>query len=151
MAGSKIPSSFFPVCVTVFATQHWKHDVWDDGYHVLMRSCLAEETWNISYPFNAPLLIQVFLLLADLWHAAPLLLYQCYNFLFSNQSCLSPFSDHTTKCLYFGIEQVPVVAIMTTGGGTRALTAMYAHLLSVQELKVLDSVSYITGLSGTTW
>ncbi|KFO86323.1 Cytosolic phospholipase A2 epsilon, partial [Buceros rhinoceros silvestris] len=48
-------------------------------------------------------------------------------------------------------DEVPVVAIMTTGGGTRALTAMYAHLLSVQELKVLDSVSYITGLSGTTW
>ncbi|NXR08125.1 PA24E phospholipase, partial [Semnornis frantzii] len=48
-------------------------------------------------------------------------------------------------------EQVPVVAIMTTGGGTRALTAMYAHLLSVQELNVLDCVSYITGLSGTTW
>ncbi|PKU38609.1 cytosolic phospholipase a2 epsilon-like [Limosa lapponica baueri] len=60
------------------------------------------------------------------------------------------FSDHVTNCMYFGIEQVPVVAIMTTGGGTRALTAMYAHLLSVQELNVLDCVSYITGLSGTT-
>ncbi|XP_071600764.1 cytosolic phospholipase A2 epsilon-like [Heliangelus exortis] len=48
-------------------------------------------------------------------------------------------------------QEVPVVAIMTTGGGTRALTAMYAHLLSVQELNVLDCVSYITGLSGTTW
>ncbi|NXU36394.1 PA24E phospholipase, partial [Drymodes brunneopygia] len=48
-------------------------------------------------------------------------------------------------------EQVPVVAIMTTGGGTRALTAMYAHLLSMQEMNVLDCVSYITGLSGTTW
>uniref|UniRef100_A0A8C5ITI0 Phospholipase A2 n=1 Tax=Junco hyemalis TaxID=40217 RepID=A0A8C5ITI0_JUNHY len=48
-------------------------------------------------------------------------------------------------------DEVPVVAIMTTGGGTRALTAMYAHLLSVQEMNVLDCVSYITGLSGTTW
>uniref|UniRef100_U3JTU2 Phospholipase A2 n=1 Tax=Ficedula albicollis TaxID=59894 RepID=U3JTU2_FICAL len=48
-------------------------------------------------------------------------------------------------------DEVPVVAIMTTGGGTRALTAMYAHLLSVQEINVLDCVSYITGLSGTTW
>ncbi|KFO82909.1 Cytosolic phospholipase A2 epsilon, partial [Cuculus canorus] len=48
-------------------------------------------------------------------------------------------------------DEVPVIAIMTTGGGTRALTAMYAHLLSVQELNVLDCVSYITGLSGTTW
>uniref|UniRef100_A0A8C3LEQ4 Phospholipase A2 n=1 Tax=Chrysolophus pictus TaxID=9089 RepID=A0A8C3LEQ4_CHRPC len=48
-------------------------------------------------------------------------------------------------------DEVPVVAIMTTGGGTRALTAMYAHLLSMQELNVLDCVSYVTGLSGTTW
>ncbi|NXL90631.1 PA24E phospholipase, partial [Alectura lathami] len=48
-------------------------------------------------------------------------------------------------------DEVPVVAIMTTGGGTRALTAMYAHLLSLQELNILDCVSYITGLSGTTW
>ncbi|XP_010011293.1 PREDICTED: cytosolic phospholipase A2 epsilon-like [Nestor notabilis] len=48
-------------------------------------------------------------------------------------------------------DEVPVVAIMTTGGGTRALTAMYAHLLSIQELNILDCVSYITGLSGTTW
>ncbi|NXY80810.1 PA24E phospholipase, partial [Alcedo cyanopectus] len=48
-------------------------------------------------------------------------------------------------------DEVPVVAIMTTGGGTRALTAMYGHLLSVQRINVLDCVSYITGLSGTTW
>ncbi|NWI17985.1 PA24E phospholipase, partial [Crypturellus soui] len=48
-------------------------------------------------------------------------------------------------------DEVPVVAIMTTGGGTRALTAMYSHLRSIQKLNVLDCVSYITGLSGTTW
>uniref|UniRef100_A0A8C3FYM4 Phospholipase A2 n=1 Tax=Chrysemys picta bellii TaxID=8478 RepID=A0A8C3FYM4_CHRPI len=48
-------------------------------------------------------------------------------------------------------DEVPVVAFMTTGGGTRALTAMYAHLLSIQKLNVLDCISYITGLSGTTW
>ena len=64
---------------------------------------------------------------------------------------LSPLPCYLIKCTYFGIEQVPVVAIMTTGGGTRALTAMYAHLLSVQELNVLDCVSYVTFLSGTTW
>lgn len=80
-----------------------------------------------------------------------IIIYQYCNFLLSSQRCLPPFSEHVTKCMHFGIEQVPVVAIMTTGGGTRALTAMYAHLLSVQELNVLDCVSYITGLSGTTW
>uniref|UniRef100_A0A674J7P5 PLA2c domain-containing protein n=1 Tax=Terrapene triunguis TaxID=2587831 RepID=A0A674J7P5_9SAUR len=48
-------------------------------------------------------------------------------------------------------EQVPVVAITTTGGGTRSLTAMYGSLLGLQKLNILDSVSYMTGLSGTTW
>ncbi|XP_062973769.1 cytosolic phospholipase A2 epsilon-like [Elgaria multicarinata webbii] len=48
-------------------------------------------------------------------------------------------------------DEVPVVAIMTTGGGMRALTALYAHLQTLQQLDVLDCVSYFTGLSGTTW
>ncbi|XP_066471465.1 cytosolic phospholipase A2 epsilon-like [Tiliqua scincoides] len=48
-------------------------------------------------------------------------------------------------------DEVPVVAIMTTGGGIRALTALYAHLLAIQKLGILDCVSYFTGLSGTTW
>ncbi|XP_077175208.1 cytosolic phospholipase A2 epsilon-like [Paroedura picta] len=48
-------------------------------------------------------------------------------------------------------DEVPIVAIMTTGGGIRALTSMYAHLLAIQNLDILDCVSYLTGLSGTTW
>ncbi|KFW74980.1 Cytosolic phospholipase A2 epsilon, partial [Manacus vitellinus] len=49
------------------------------------------------------------------------------------------------------VEQVPVVAITTTGGGTRSLTAMYGSLLGLQKLNLLDCISYIGGLSGTTW
>ncbi|GAB0190416.1 cytosolic phospholipase A2 zeta [Grus japonensis] len=48
-------------------------------------------------------------------------------------------------------EEVPVVAITTTGGGTRSLTAMYGSLLGLQKLNLLDCISYIGGLSGTTW
>ncbi|XP_053142490.1 cytosolic phospholipase A2 epsilon-like isoform X3 [Hemicordylus capensis] len=48
-------------------------------------------------------------------------------------------------------DEVPVVAIMTTGGGMRALTALYAQLLTMQQLGILDCVTYLTGLSGTTW
>uniref|UniRef100_A0A672TNH5 Phospholipase A2 n=1 Tax=Strigops habroptila TaxID=2489341 RepID=A0A672TNH5_STRHB len=47
--------------------------------------------------------------------------------------------------------EVPVVAITTTGGGTRSLTAMYGSLLGLQKLNLLDCISYIGGLSGTTW
>ncbi|XP_053139264.1 cytosolic phospholipase A2 epsilon-like isoform X2 [Hemicordylus capensis] len=49
------------------------------------------------------------------------------------------------------VPQVPVVAIMTTGGGTRSFTAMYGSLLGLQKLNLLDCITYITGLSGTTW
>ncbi|XP_020649390.3 cytosolic phospholipase A2 epsilon, partial [Pogona vitticeps] len=48
-------------------------------------------------------------------------------------------------------DEVPVVAIMTTGGGTRSFTAMYGSLLGLQKLNLLDCFTYLTGLSGTTW
>ncbi|XP_037360040.1 cytosolic phospholipase A2 epsilon [Talpa occidentalis] len=48
-------------------------------------------------------------------------------------------------------DEVPLIAIMATGGGTRSMTAMYGHLLGLQKLNILDCASYITGLSGATW
>ncbi|NXO01781.1 PA24E phospholipase, partial [Rhinopomastus cyanomelas] len=48
-------------------------------------------------------------------------------------------------------DEVPVVAVMTTGGGVRSMTAMLGSLLALQELGVLDCISYISGLSATTW
>ncbi|KAH0620632.1 hypothetical protein JD844_021291, partial [Phrynosoma platyrhinos] len=47
--------------------------------------------------------------------------------------------------------EVPVVAIMATGGGLRAMTALYAHLLAFQKLNLLDCISYISTASGSTW
>uniref|UniRef100_A0A8D2KX47 Phospholipase A2 n=1 Tax=Varanus komodoensis TaxID=61221 RepID=A0A8D2KX47_VARKO len=47
--------------------------------------------------------------------------------------------------------EVPVVAVTMTGGGMRALSAMYGTIWGLQRLKLLDCVSYITGSSGTTW
>ncbi|KAL7992419.1 hypothetical protein Chor_016675 [Crotalus horridus] len=49
------------------------------------------------------------------------------------------------------IEQVPVVAMTTTGAGMRALTALYGTLWGLQRTKLLDCISYLTGSSGTTW
>ncbi|XP_069861788.1 cytosolic phospholipase A2 beta [Dipodomys merriami] len=48
-------------------------------------------------------------------------------------------------------DEVPVVAIMATGGGTRAMTSLYGQLAGLRELGLLDCVSYITGASGSTW
>ncbi|XP_040824960.1 cytosolic phospholipase A2 beta-like isoform X1 [Ochotona curzoniae] len=48
-------------------------------------------------------------------------------------------------------DEVPVVAVMATGGGIRAMTSLYGQLAGLQELGLLDCVSYITGASGSTW
>ncbi|XP_078515772.1 cytosolic phospholipase A2 epsilon-like isoform X2 [Lissotriton helveticus] len=47
--------------------------------------------------------------------------------------------------------EVPVIAVSTTGGGARAMTALYGTLSGLQKLNLLDAVSYITGASGSTW
>ncbi|XP_075396020.1 cytosolic phospholipase A2 beta-like [Tenrec ecaudatus] len=47
--------------------------------------------------------------------------------------------------------QVPVVAIMATGGGVRAMTSLYGQLTGLRELGLLDCVFYIIGASGSTW
>ncbi|XP_057577809.1 cytosolic phospholipase A2 epsilon isoform X2 [Hippopotamus amphibius kiboko] len=48
-------------------------------------------------------------------------------------------------------DEVPLIAIMATGGGTRSMTSMYGHLLGLQKLNILNCTSYVTGLSGATW
>ncbi|KAL7992413.1 hypothetical protein Chor_016669, partial [Crotalus horridus] len=47
--------------------------------------------------------------------------------------------------------EVPVVAIMTTGGSMRSLTACFGSLRGLQKLNLLDCATYLSGLSGTTW
>ncbi|XP_015205972.2 cytosolic phospholipase A2 zeta-like isoform X2 [Lepisosteus oculatus] len=48
-------------------------------------------------------------------------------------------------------QEVPVVAVVGSGGGTRAMTAFYGCLKGLQNLDILDTVSYISGVSGSTW
>ncbi|XP_033001731.1 cytosolic phospholipase A2 epsilon-like [Lacerta agilis] len=48
-------------------------------------------------------------------------------------------------------DEVPIVAVMTTAGGVRSMIAMYGSLLALQKQNLLDCISYIAGLSGTTW
>ncbi|NWU27523.1 PA24B phospholipase, partial [Dyaphorophyia castanea] len=47
--------------------------------------------------------------------------------------------------------EVPVIAVMATGGGLRAMSAMFGHLLALQKLNLLNCVTYLTGASGSTW
>ncbi|XP_034967956.2 cytosolic phospholipase A2 beta [Zootoca vivipara] len=48
-------------------------------------------------------------------------------------------------------DEVPVIAVMATGGGVRAMSGLYGHLLALQKLNLLDCISYITTSSGSTW
>ncbi|XP_071078056.1 cytosolic phospholipase A2 zeta isoform X2 [Desmodus rotundus] len=47
--------------------------------------------------------------------------------------------------------QVPVVAVLGSGGGTRAMSSLYGSLSALQELRLLDTVTYLSGVSGSTW
>ncbi|KAG8126138.1 hypothetical protein E2320_021294, partial [Naja naja] len=46
---------------------------------------------------------------------------------------------------------VPVIAVLATGGGIRAMISLYAHLSAFQKLNLLDCITYITSASGSTW
>ncbi|KAL1786346.1 cytosolic phospholipase A2 zeta [Sigmodon hispidus] len=48
-------------------------------------------------------------------------------------------------------EQVPVIAVLGSGGGVRAMTSLYGSLAGLQELGLLDAVTYLSGVSGSTW
>ncbi|XP_015451335.1 cytosolic phospholipase A2 beta [Pteropus alecto] len=48
-------------------------------------------------------------------------------------------------------DEIPVVAVMATGGGVRAMTSLYGQLAGLRELGLLDCITYITGASGSTW
>lgn len=47
--------------------------------------------------------------------------------------------------------QVPVVAVLGSGGGMRALTSFYGSLAGLQQLGLLDAAVYLCGISGSTW
>ncbi|KAM9848230.1 cytosolic phospholipase A2 beta isoform 2-T2 [Aulostomus maculatus] len=48
-------------------------------------------------------------------------------------------------------EQVPTVAVVASGGGSRAMTGMLGSMKALKDIGVTDSLSYITGVSGSTW
>ncbi|XP_034408437.1 cytosolic phospholipase A2 zeta-like [Cyclopterus lumpus] len=47
--------------------------------------------------------------------------------------------------------QVPAIAVVASGGGSRAMTGLLGSLRGLKDIGVLDAVSYITGVSGSTW
>ncbi|XP_034408494.1 cytosolic phospholipase A2 zeta-like isoform X2 [Cyclopterus lumpus] len=48
-------------------------------------------------------------------------------------------------------KKVPAIAVVASGGGSRAMTGTLGSLRGLKDIGVLDAVSYITGVSGSTW
>ncbi|XP_074501749.1 cytosolic phospholipase A2 zeta [Sebastes fasciatus] len=48
-------------------------------------------------------------------------------------------------------EKVPTIAIVASGGGSRAMTGLLGSLRGLKDLGVVDATSYMTGVSGSTW
>eukprot|EP00118_Oscarella_pearsei_P008334 m.42371 g.42371 ORF g.42371 m.42371 type:complete len:568 (+) comp33353_c0_seq3:715-2418(+) len=47
--------------------------------------------------------------------------------------------------------EVPVVSIVGSGGGFRAMTGISGSIIGLQELGILDCCTYFASLSGSTW
>lgn len=68
---------------------------------------------------------------------------------------LSNRSDktHTSleKALSTKLKSAPRIALCTSGGGDRAMIGTLGFLKGIEEIGLLDSASYISTLSGSTW
>ncbi|XP_021079092.2 cytosolic phospholipase A2 gamma isoform X1 [Mesocricetus auratus] len=49
------------------------------------------------------------------------------------------------------VDQAPVIAVLGSGGGLRAHIAYLGVLSEMKELGLLDAVTYLAGVSGSTW
>ncbi|XP_054825913.1 cytosolic phospholipase A2 zeta-like [Eublepharis macularius] len=47
--------------------------------------------------------------------------------------------------------EVPIVAVLASGGGMRAMTGCYGNLLGLQQLGLLHVLTYFCGVSGSIW
>ncbi|XP_066574849.1 cytosolic phospholipase A2 gamma-like isoform X1 [Amia ocellicauda] len=54
------------------------------------------------------------------------------------------------KC-YFHEADVPQIAVLGSGGGLRAMVALMGTLSELGAQKLLDSIQYLCGVSGSTW
>uniref|UniRef100_A0A663LMJ5 Phospholipase A2 n=1 Tax=Athene cunicularia TaxID=194338 RepID=A0A663LMJ5_ATHCN len=73
------------------------------------------------------------------------------DFLRKRQNYVAPALKKVLQLEQDLLDHEVLVAIMTTGGGMRSLTALYGSLRGLKKLNILDCATYLTGLSGTTW
>nr|XP_020668973.1 cytosolic phospholipase A2 gamma-like isoform X1 [Pogona vitticeps]XP_020668974.1 cytosolic phospholipase A2 gamma-like isoform X1 [Pogona vitticeps]XP_020668975.1 cytosolic phospholipase A2 gamma-like isoform X1 [Pogona vitticeps] len=49
------------------------------------------------------------------------------------------------------VDKVPNIAVLASGGGSRAMIALYGTLVELKKYNLLDSVMYLGAVSGSTW
>ncbi|XP_062813229.1 cytosolic phospholipase A2 gamma [Anolis carolinensis] len=49
------------------------------------------------------------------------------------------------------VDKVPNIAVLGSGGGMRAMIALYGTLTELKKSNLLDCMSYLSGVSGSTW
>nr|XP_020668978.1 cytosolic phospholipase A2 gamma-like [Pogona vitticeps] len=49
------------------------------------------------------------------------------------------------------LDKIPNIAVLGSGGGLRAMIALYGTLTELKKSKLLDCVMYLCGVSGSTW
>jgi hypothetical protein len=49
------------------------------------------------------------------------------------------------------LKKVPVIAISSSGGGYRAMQAAIGVISGFEKMGLLDAISYVAGISGSTW
>ncbi|XP_067326069.1 cytosolic phospholipase A2 gamma-like [Anolis sagrei] len=52
------------------------------------------------------------------------------------------------KC---SVDKVPNIAVLGSGGGMRAMIALYGTLTELKKSNLLDCITYLSGVSGSTW
>ncbi|KAH0626655.1 hypothetical protein JD844_001746 [Phrynosoma platyrhinos] len=48
-------------------------------------------------------------------------------------------------------DKVPSIAVLGSGGGMRAMIALYGTLTELKKCNLLDCITYLSGVSGSTW
>ncbi|XDV21705.1 hypothetical protein PO909_026739, partial [Leuciscus waleckii] len=61
------------------------------------------------------------------------------------QQCLQRHQIHCSR------DEVPNIALLGSGGGERAMVGLLGSLVQLDKAGLLDCVSYLSGVSGSTW
>ncbi|KAJ7313795.1 hypothetical protein JRQ81_005499 [Phrynocephalus forsythii] len=62
---------------------------------------------------------------------------------------------HQTFSLFYTVltpmDNIPNIAVLASGGGSRAMVALYGTLVELKKYNLLDCVMYLGAVSGSTW